>query len=407
MTTRTTNDQSELTVRRPEISFLLESARTQVQSNGVDHMHRLAESGLDWRSLVRTASWHGVLPLLCYNLSKLSVTALPASFRDELQSAFRSNTERNLSLAGELLKTLQSLAENDIDALAFKGPVLAAAAYGNLALRQFGDLDILVREKDFYTAKALFLSKGFQPWKSLTPVEEARHFRREHAYTLVRSHDGMRLDLHWRMTQERYAFGLDIESLWGQLRRIPFCGREVLGLSPEDLLVILCLHGSKHCWERLGWVCDIAEVVRASPNLNWEKILAKNAANDISGAVLLGLDLARNLLDARLPAPVLAAIDADRRIRRVSRLIQRRLFDRTRKLGLLEKATICFMTQDHLRNRFPHLAYSFHKAVTPNRADTSSHVLPSCLYFLYYPLRAVRLSRAALERMINRTDKPS
>lgn len=398
-----TNDQSVSRTLRPEISLLLECARTQVQADGAEKIRCLAQSDLDWGYLALTAASHGVLPLLCHNLTKFCNTALPRAVGDELQGFSRANAQRNLSLAGELLKTLQSLAKNGIDALAFKGPVLAAAAYGNLALRQFGDLDILVREKDFYTAKALFLSQGFQPWKSLTPLEESRHFRREHAYTLVRSHDGLRLDLHWRMTQERYAFGLDIESLWGRLRRMPFCGREVLGLSPEDLLMILCLHGSKHCWERLAWVCDIAEVVQANPDLNWQQILAKNAAIDSSGALLLGLELARNLLGARLPAPVLSVIDADRKVRRVSRLIQSRLFDRTRKLGLLEKATIFFLTQEHLRNRVPHLAYSFHKAVTPNQNDTGMFYLPSWLYFLYYPLRAIRLSRAALGRMFNRT----
>jgi hypothetical protein len=398
-----TKDQSVSRALRPEISLLLECARTRVRCDGAEKIQGLAQSDLDWGYLALTASSHSVLPLLCHNLNKFCNTALPRAVGDELQGYYRANAQRNLSLAGDLLKTLQSLAENGIDALAFKGPVLAAAAYGSLALRQFGDLDILVREKDFYTAKALFLSQGFQPWRSLTPLEESRHYRREHAYTLVRSRDGLRLDLHWRMTQERYAFGLDIESLWGRLRRVPFCGREVLGLSPEDLLMILCLHGSKHCWERLGWICDIAEVLRANPDLNWEQIFATSAAIDSSRALLLGLELARNLLGAQLPAPVLEAIDADRRIRRVSHLIQRTLFDRTRKLGLLEKARIFFMTQEHLRNRLPHLAYSFNKAVTPNQADTNSLFLPSCLYFLYYPLRAIRLSRVGLGRMFNRT----
>jgi hypothetical protein len=387
---------------RSEIRLLLDCSRLRVPTTVADRIRRIARSSLNWDQLTRAASWHGVVPLLCYNLNRLCADAVPLSVLRDLQARFRTNSTRNLSLAAELLKVLQFLEKNRIEAVPFKGPALAIAAYGNLALRQFYDLDVLVKEKDFPKAKELFLTHGYQPWRGLTPLEEAEHFRSNHAYTLVRSQDGLRLDLHWRITQERYAFGLDVESLWNRITSMPFCGRDVLSMSTEDLLIVLCLHGSKHNWYRLAWICDVAEVMRANPELRWDEIMGRINTLHIARAVLLGLDLAGSLLDTPLPEQVSSAIRRDRGVRRVSSLIKKRLFARSRNLGPLESAVLFFMTRERLQNQVPHLLYSLRRAVTPNEADARVFSLPDSLYFLYYPLRAMRLINTAVERLFSR-----
>jgi len=387
---------------KPEIRLLLDCATARPSVARADRVRRLASSDLNWEYLAATAFWHGVLPLLCHNLNRVCANAVPAGALHEMQAHFRANSTRNLSLAAELIKILQLLEANGICSLAFKGPALALSAYGNLALRQFGDLDVLVRERDFPAAKDLFLAAGYRPWKDLTPQEEALHLRSNHAFTLVRPKDSVRLDLHWRITQERYAFELDVESLWGRTIRVPFCGRDILGLSPEDSLLVLCIHGSKHGWERLGWICDIAEMLHANPQLRWDEIIARSASLRVSRAVLLGLDLAKSLVDAPLPESVLSAIERDRGVRWISSLIQRRLFARTRKISQLEQAMLFIMARERLQNKLPHLLYSFRRAVTPGDLDMSIFSLPESLYFLYYPLRAARLTRVAVARLFGR-----
>ncbi len=309
-----------------------------------------------------------------------------------MQARFRINSARNLFLAGELLKILQFLQNNGISAVAFKGPLLAAMAYGNPALRQFYDLDVLVKEKDFPAAKHLFLAQGYQPWRALTAIEETRHFRSNHAFTLVRSVDGLRLDLHWRITQERYAFALDVESLWNRLTRTSFCGRDVLSLSPEDSLLVLCIHGSKHCWERLAWICDVAELIRANAGLNWKEIMSRAEALKIEKAVILGLKLATEVVGARVPEDVLAEIREHRNVRLVTRMVRKRLFARAnRPIGLVERTLLFWMTGERLETKLPHLAYTFGRVFIPNEHDTTLVSLPRAIRFLYYPLRFFRL----------------
>ncbi len=377
---------------RSEMVLLLACSRTNLDPGVSDRIKWLAQSDLDWKYLIDAASWHGVLPLLCYNLNRACADAVPPALLQEMQARFRINSARNLFLAGELLKILQFLQNNGISAVAFKGPLLAAMAYGNPALRQFYDLDVLVKEKDFPAAKHLFLAQGYQPWRELTAIEETRHFRSNHAFTLVRSVDGLWLDLHWRITQERYAFALDVESLWNRLTRTSFCGRDVLSLSPEDSLLVLCIHGSKHCWERLAWICDVAELIRANAGLNWKEIMSRAEALKIEKAVILGLKLATEVVGARVPVDVLAEIREHRNVRLVTRMVRKRLFARAnRPIGLVERTLLFWMTGERLETKLPHLAYTFGRVFIPNEHDTTLVSLPRAIRFLYYPLRFFRL----------------
>ena len=87
---------------------------------------------------------------------------MPKPILEELREHFYANAGRNLFLAKELIKLLHLLESHEIPAIAYKGPMLAVSVYGNLAFRQFGDLDILVQERDYETARHLLMSQGFR-----------------------------------------------------------------------------------------------------------------------------------------------------------------------------------------------------------------------------------------------------
>jgi putative nucleotidyltransferase-like protein len=87
--------------------------------------------------------------------------------------------------------------------------------------------------------------------------------------------------------------------------------KTVQGLAPEDLLIVLCVHGSKHVWEELKWVCDVAELLRSHQHLDWDRIFSNASAWRCRRLVSMGLSLAYRLLDAPLPGAVLARFSAD------------------------------------------------------------------------------------------------
>jgi hypothetical protein len=141
-------------------------------------------------------------------------------------------------------------------------------------LRSFSDLDILVHKKDVLRAKKLLLSNDYYLQSTLTNLQEAAHLRDDHVYDLMRQDGKVHIELHWAITSNCLPFSLDLAQLEKNLQPLEWAGTTVPNNSPEDTLVILCVHGTKHVWERLGWICDVAELIRAHPAMDWQRVMA-------------------------------------------------------------------------------------------------------------------------------------
>jgi hypothetical protein len=388
---------------RPEAELLLCCARTQVDAPTAERIRALVEGGLDWFYVIRTVLTKGTLPLLYRNLSAVCPDAVPAATLEQLRRQFEANAARNARLADELLRLVDLFAARGIRALPFKGPALAVAAYGDLALRQFCDLDVLVPERDAARAVDLLLAEGYTSSVRVEdPVELARCFGREKDVGFTSPDGAVLLELHWRFTQRHSRF-VDVESLWGRLETTALGGRSVPGLRAEDLFLVLCAHGSKHYWERLDWVCDVAELVRARPGVDWRDVFARARATGVRRMLLLGLALAEDLLGCRLPDDVGAEARADAVVRWIVPQLRARLFDDGGGAGAL---TISHVTAEgvplsmvpvHLRMRERPLdaareaLYLLRGALTPTARDRAVVRLPAPLSVGYYLLRPVRL----------------
>ena len=154
-----TNSGSSFTSLRPEIQLLIAIARTSPDATTSEQIRALIAKDLDWTFLLRQAEHHGVLPLLHWNLRSYQI---PDVVKHDLKKAFTVNAEFNLSRTREMLKLLDLFESEGIPALSFKGPLLAEFAYGNVALRQFSDLDILVQNCHLGRARESLLSRGYR-----------------------------------------------------------------------------------------------------------------------------------------------------------------------------------------------------------------------------------------------------
>ena len=104
----------------------------------------LAGQVRDWEKFVRYAEWHELAPLVCHPLMLYSAASLPPAISEYFLTNGREIAQRNLLLTAELLRITHAFRTDNIRAIPYKGPVLAASAYGTLAWRSFCDLDILV-----------------------------------------------------------------------------------------------------------------------------------------------------------------------------------------------------------------------------------------------------------------------
>ena len=385
---------------RPEIELLLCCSRTSIEPAIAQRIKIILQEEIDWEYLLETASKHGVKPLLYQSLSQVGKEAIPPGIMNQLRQDFRTNALRNLNRTKELLKILDLFAIHQIPVFTFKGPAIASLAYGELSLRQFSDIDILVRERDILRARDLFLSQGDEMKIELIELTKEQkeifirspqihEFVRECAYPFIRKQSQVTVELHWQMMPKYFSFPIDSEELWERLIKVPILSTNILTPSPEDSLLLLCGHGIQECWDKLNRVCDIAELIRRHPNLDWDSIMAEANRLGCQRILFLGLFLAKELLDAIVPDFVWEKIEADPVVKELG--VQ--AYDGFFPNGNISNQSFP-TTRLHLkaRERFiDKVRYFLGVMITPTTSDWL--VLPLATYpsFLYYLLRLIRL----------------
>jgi hypothetical protein len=384
---------------RPEIELLLCCARTRVNAETATRIRDLVQEQIDWTYLIETAISHGVMPLLYRNLSSLCPAAMPKPVGGEARDWFHAHVQRNLFLTAELLRLLRVFADHGIPALPYKGPVLARAVYGDISLRSFTDLDILVDKRDIPRAKDLILSEGYRFGVPLTDKQQAARLRSKNCkdFTFTDVQDFAKLELHWEFASPS-LFPLDTKSLWDRPSKLNVGGLWVLNLRAEDMLLMLCVHGAKHFFRRLEWICDISELLAASSEISWDEVVGRATTLRSKRMLFFGLIMAWDILGTELPQQVRSSIQADAGARGLAARAKRLLFSKTdstsqmfrrhsHRIGLRESRA------DRMRLRSSYLVDYLRALVMPNEEDRKRVPLTGLLSVFYVLLRPVRLLR--------------
>ena len=344
--------------------------------------------GVSWDALLALGRRHSLLPLLYRQLAAIAPRDVPPESLDRLKELYQANAARNSFLLGELRRVLRSLAEEGVRAIPYKGPFLAMAGYGGLSMRRFVDLDVIVRRGDVERAIATLTRLGYRAHLTVSPEQQAYLIATGHAFAFFRDEGRLIVELHWTVAPELFAADQTAESLWPRATTRHVDGIDVLELSPEDTLLSLCIHGSKHLWERLAWVCDIAEWIAAHPALRWPELLARAERSGQQRMLFVGLRLAEGLLDASLPEPAAAAIREDRAVARLALQAMRVIFrEPPRPPGMVGSLRFNLLARPSWAARWSHLRH----ALTPTSADILSFRVPRAFRFVYYVARPLRL----------------
>ncbi|MCX6071516.1 MAG: nucleotidyltransferase family protein, partial [Chloroflexi bacterium] len=212
----------------PEMALVLLCARTRVDAEQRHRITGLAGGTIDWARVIDLAQRHGVLSLVYRSVHAVCRGVVPQSVLGRLQIDYHRNLARNLTLTHELLRVLALLSAEGVDAIPFKGPVLALAVYSDLALRQAGDLDLLVRASDFVKAKDVLLHDTFRPTVDLSPTQAWDRLPGNGQYDFIAPATGILVELHWDVTGAHFATNFDLMRIRKRLRHVDLAGSEVL-----------------------------------------------------------------------------------------------------------------------------------------------------------------------------------
>ena len=349
-------------------------------------MRRLLRTDLDWEYLLQTAGRHGVMPLLSRSLRTLSSDDVPQAIWGSLRHQFQINAARNLSLSDELLKLLKRLEAQAIPALPYKGPLLTVSLYGNLALRDFADLDLLVHERDYPLAQRLLSTSGYRPINTF-----------EWESTYIDSSGGVTVDLHQRMTPREFPSSLQFEHLWERRRHTVLLGTRVPTLSPEDTLLMLAIQLTKDAgtpYLQLARLCDIAQLLHAHPDLELIRILRQSKELGGERMVLFSLSMAHHLLGTPLPQGILGEVRAQPVMRPLVEWTCRQLFDDHDQTACDRRSIdqLRWLVRERLRDKLhPYYIRYVYGTFVPCSLDRHLLPLPQRLAFLYYGIRPIRL----------------
>jgi Uncharacterised nucleotidyltransferase len=295
-----------MVVTPPEHELLLCLARVSLTASLRDRARELIRQGVDWGALSSLAAQQGLTLLVHRHLSREASDLCPAPVLESMASSARAIAALNMALTAELAELLPELQEAGCGPVVIKGPALAMAVYGDLGSRPFDDVDVVVEPWTRSRACDVLEARGYVPLPFVPRRWQEAWRQSTHEQLFKREDSPVLVDLHWELTARGYSYSMRLSEVRSRLERVHVGAAEVWTLGPEDTLLFLCVHGAKHNWAVLSWLVDLAELVRGQPELDWDEVVLWSRRPGRLRFVQLGLHLAHRLLEAPVPAEVLA-----------------------------------------------------------------------------------------------------
>lgn len=255
-----------------------------------------------WSQLPALATTLGVAPLLERALSRAGRLArIPDAAAMRLAGERRITALDNLRNFAEFRRVALALQARGIPVLALKGMHLAELVYRDISLRPMSDIDVLVHRSQVEAALAILLTLGYRRDAKLPSGYDV---------TLTEPRQGIVLEVHWGLAAPSEPGQLPVERIWETAVRAGIADAEALVMTPEFLLLHVCTHLAYHHLFAfdLRALCDIEEIVRTNPSLDWEFIAEQARGNGLSRGVAAALWLARDRLGTTVPPVVVSAL---------------------------------------------------------------------------------------------------
>lgn len=350
-------------------------------------LNGLLNDEINWSHLIDAAENQRVVSLI-YNFFHNNFPELiPKDMAYYLNDKFKKISLRNLVMIRELIQLLDAFSSIEISSVPFKGPVMAIDLYGDLSMRQFSDLDLLIHLADLDKASEILLENGYEPEYRFNRSQLSAFIKSDHHQRFVNPNLGIMVELHWSIYPPIYKIPrIDMGDIWKRAEKNTVFGREVLGFSQSDLLLYLCVHGAKHGWERLSWICDLAMLIKKN-EVDFDGVIRLAEEAGCIRLLFLGLLLAEELQLVKLPPPLIERIRADLEISELAAIAISNMFSDREKLASPYKLFYLRAT-DRMMDR---TTIYINDTIRPHVIDYEFIKLPDSLYPLYFIVRPIRL----------------
>jgi hypothetical protein len=323
-------------------------------------------------------------------LAKYAATLVdvPRDAMNEIERLQNTIVARNLFVTRQLVSIVDAFDRSKIRVLSMKGPVLAQYAYGDVGLRQFGDLDFLVDQENVHRAIALLRGLGYRSRFEGSRRQDALAENFGH-YSLRNDSVQLLIELHPRIIDRRFGYAIANSELFARAGKVSLGGRTFGALERGDLILYQCVHGAKHAWSRLEWIATFAKLLQRA-DYDGRKIAADAARLGATRRLALAVALSHRLF--KTPASAMGPFDAH------TKGVTNRLADAVffNLFAFDPKGSPA--ATDHLRFQFASLdnvsdraRFAIRNAAQPSETEFALVQIPDALTCFYVPIRLGRL----------------
>ncbi len=389
-----------------EMAAVAALARTRFTEQESGTAHALLQRQLDWRLFAELAEYNAVVPLVWSGLQQTgAVKHIPPDTKARLAELNRAIAWNNMLLAGEMRSVLQSLSKRGLEAIPLRGAALAAWLYGDVSLRMFADIDILVPEERVPQVAACLQEQGIEPKLPRAGSELERLIRSDCEWHFI-SATGTEVELHWRLFQPRLQFQQIERELWQRSKTGSFLGRPVRTLSPVDTVLMLAVHhGGKHRWAELRHVCDFSELVQ-SELVDWHAVAQRARETGMLRYIHTAVLVVQRVLGICPPTALETSMGTHPAAERLAAALASPFLNGSEAIHDVPQVLYFMRLRERLRDRLryvPWLSTWFSKSVfVPTDKELRYLPLPRPLRPLLVPFRLARLAAKHGVRLVQR-----
>jgi hypothetical protein len=266
-------------------------------------------AGLTWLASVdlanQDAASNRLLPLVH---DRLLQEDIDHPVMEILKGVRRKAWCRNQLLFTHTVPVIQALRDTGIEVMLLKGMALTQHYYGTTGLRPMADIDLMVPFRDADSAVEILCKNGWEAERPL-PAKLTQEMKLCAHAIGFRDAFGLPLDLHWHLLHFCLDPGAD-DSFWAASTVSTFAGREVRILNPADQLLHLFVHGLEWCrTPGIRWISDACTVIRRSPDLDWERLIAEARQRNLVLFVRSALNYLADSFDVPVPGEALQSLN--------------------------------------------------------------------------------------------------
>lgn len=245
---------------------------------------------LDWQQLLRLALRHGVLSLIFKRLKEVALDLVPPDVMRQLTAWQKAHELRVFQMTVDLIKVVRALEAEGISVLCLKGPVLGQVLYGDPAMREFLDIDILVRKKDYNRAEKVLLGIGFV----LAHPDCEIDLNQDRHSIFIKGI--IHLEVHVKLDPRDSMFVINTEECFARRRKVKVYGQSLFTLCQIDNLLYCCIHNAHHYWTRFCNIMDFYKSLQHIEQNEWVQFCLQVKALCLYRHLSIGYHLLNQLI---------------------------------------------------------------------------------------------------------------